>query len=46
MLGGGDLLARGGKSAQFAAGGSEVNDVIELKNVAPEEFRLGRNHSD
>ena len=41
MLGGGDLLARGGKSAQFsAAGGSAVNDPIELHNVAKEEEDL------
>jgi co-chaperonin GroES (HSP10) len=37
MLNGGDSLARGARSAQFSAGGSTVNDPIELRNVAPEE---------
>jgi len=36
-LRGGDQLAAGARSAQFSAGGSSVNDAIELKNVAPEE---------
>jgi co-chaperonin GroES (HSP10) len=33
----GDILARGGRSAQFPAGKSEVDAPIELQNVAPEE---------
>ena len=33
----GDTLARGARSAQFAAGGSTADATIELKNVAPEE---------
>jgi co-chaperonin GroES (HSP10) len=37
MNNGGDVLARGGRSAQFSAGGSSVEDPIELRNVAPEE---------
>jgi len=41
MNSGGDVLARGARSAQFSAGGSEVNDPIELHNVAPEELGSG-----
>ena len=41
MNNGGDVLARGARSAQFAAGGSAVNDAVELKNVAPEVEELG-----
>lgn len=37
MNNGGDVLARGAKSAQFSAGGASVDDPIELHNVAPEE---------
>ena len=37
MNSGGDVLARGARSAQFSAGGSAVNDPVELYNVAPEE---------
>ena len=37
MNSGGDVLARGARSAQFSAGGSAVNDPVELHNVAPEE---------
>lgn len=37
MLGGGDALARGQRTAQFSAGSSTVNDPVELHNVAPEE---------
>jgi len=36
-LRGGDQLAAGARSAQFAAGGSAVNEPIELHNVAAEE---------
>jgi co-chaperonin GroES (HSP10) len=41
MNSGGDVLARGARTAQFSAGGSAVNDAIELKNVAPEVEELG-----
>ena len=41
MNSGGDVLARGAKSAQFSAGGSAVNDEVELHNVAPEELGSG-----
>jgi co-chaperonin GroES (HSP10) len=37
MNSGGDVLARGGRSAQFSGGGSKVNDPVELHNVAEEE---------
>jgi co-chaperonin GroES (HSP10) len=37
MNNGGDVLARGGRSAQFSTGGSAVDEAVELKNVAPEE---------
>ena len=40
-VGTGDRLASGQRSAQFSAGGSAVNDEIELKNVAPEVEELG-----
>ena len=40
-LRGGDQLAAGARSAQFSAGGSAVDDEIELKNVAPETEELG-----
>lgn len=40
-LRGGDQLAAGARSAQFSAGGSSVNEPVELKNVAPEEETLG-----
>ncbi len=40
-LRGGDQLASGARTAQFSAGGSAVNDAIELKNVAPEAEELG-----
>jgi co-chaperonin GroES (HSP10) len=40
MNNGGDVLARGAQSAQFAAGGSAVNDEIVLHNVAEEEQDL------
>ncbi len=40
-LRGGDQLAAGARSAQFSAGGSAVNDAVELKNVAPEVEELG-----
>ena len=40
-LRGGDQLAAGARTAQFSAGGSAVNDAIELKNVAPEVEELG-----
>lgn len=33
---GGDVLARGGRSAQFAAGSNQVGDDIELKNISLE----------
>ena len=32
----GDILASGGRSAQFSTGGSKANEPVELKNVAPE----------
>ena len=41
ILRGGDQLARVARTAQFSAGGSAVNDAIELKNVAPEVEELG-----
>jgi co-chaperonin GroES (HSP10) len=41
MNNGGDKLAAGARSAQFSAGGSAVNDAVELKNVAPEVEELG-----
>ena len=43
MNSGGDVLASGrSRSAQFSAGGSAVDDAVELKNVAPEEpHKLG-----
>lgn len=37
MNNGGDVLARGGRTAQFSTGGSAVNDEIVLHNVAEEE---------
>jgi co-chaperonin GroES (HSP10) len=40
MNSGGDVLARGGKSAQFSTGGANVDDAVELRNVAPEEPSL------
>ena len=40
-VGTGDRLASGQRSAQFSAGGSAVNDAVELKNVAPEAEELG-----
>jgi co-chaperonin GroES (HSP10) len=36
-LGGGDLLARGAKSAQFSAGVNDKDAPVILHNVAPEE---------
>lgn len=33
---GGDVLARGARSAQFAAGSNQVNDDVELKNISLE----------
>ena len=41
MNNGGDVLARGAKTAQFAAGTASVNDPVELHNVAPEELGSG-----
>lgn len=41
MNNGGDVLARGARTAQFSAGGASVDDPIELHNVAPEELGSG-----
>lgn len=37
MNNGGDVLARGARSAQFPAGSATVDEPIQLLNVAPEE---------